>query len=173
EPADRRRADERAALDLHARLDRGFDRSLHVERMRTDGLVRPQLLQLRRFPRELDDLRACAWRRSGQTDVRAVDAELIHQLQEALLHRERRVPHRRALQPVAQRFVVQLDGAVIGFRRAAVAVPVVDEVVDLAHRSSFGAGSGASANPTRAPTLHRRYTRSTVSKPAWRAAVNA
>jgi hypothetical protein len=55
------------------------------------------------------------------------------------------VAHRRALQPVAERLVIELDRSVVGLDRAAVAVPVVDEVVELAHRSSFGAGSGASA----------------------------
>src|SRR6185295_12753596 len=140
--------------------------------MGTDRLVRPQLLELRRFPRELDDLSARARRCAGQTDVRGVDLELIHEMEQPLLHRERRVAHRRPLQPIPERLVVELDGTVIRLHRAPIAVPVVDEVIELAHRSSFGAGSGASAKPTRTPMLQRRSTRSTVSNPAWRVAVN-
>jgi hypothetical protein len=52
------------------------DRSLHVERVGADRLVRSELLELRRLLRELDDLRARTRRRARQADVRCVDLEL-------------------------------------------------------------------------------------------------
>ena len=67
---------------------------------------------------------------------------------------------RRTLETVAERFIIELDRAVVGLHRATVAVPVVDEAVELAQGWTFGgdsgAGSGASANPALVAPLQRR-----------------
>src|SRR5206468_1424670 len=84
--------------------------------------VRTEALQRRRLLRERDDLGPRPLGRARQSDICAVDAELIHEVQQPLLDLGRRVAHARALQPVAQGLVVELDGAVVGLRRAAAAV---------------------------------------------------
>src|SRR5256886_17516014 len=107
--------------------------------MRADGAVRTEMPQLRRFLRERDDGGARLRRRAGKADVRAVDPELVHELEEPLLDLERRVADRRTLQPVAKCLVVQLDRAVVRARRAAIAIPVVDQMVELGVHTTYGA----------------------------------
>ena len=72
----------------------------------------------------LDDTRT----RTGETDVRTLDAEIVDEVQDAELLVDRRRAHRRGLQPVAQRLVVQLDGGCgrLGRRDE---IPVVHERV--------------------------------------------
>src|SRR5687768_4193924 len=108
-----------------------------------ERLIGAQLLQLGRFPRELDDLVARARRCAGESDIRAVDPKLVHQLEQALLDADRRIAHRWTLQTVAERLVVELDGTVVRLHRAAVAVPVVDETIELAHGPAFGVATAA------------------------------
>src|SRR5690606_2900855 len=64
--------------------------------------------------------------RSRQPDVRRVDPELRHQMQDLQLLLDRRILHRRGLQPVPQRLVIQLDsrcGIITQFHR----IPVIDK----------------------------------------------
>ena len=68
-----------------------------------------------------DDVRAGA----GQADVGGVDAEPIDEVQDLDLLLDRRRPHRRRLQPVAQRLVVEHHARRLG--RRADLVPVVDQ----------------------------------------------
>ena len=67
----------------------------------------------------------------GESDVRRVDAELVHEMEEAELLVECRILDRGALEAVAQGLVVELD---LGRSRAFAAIPVVDQVV-VVHRS--------------------------------------
>ena len=68
-----------------------------------------------------DDVRAGA----GQADVGGVDAELVDQVQDLDLLLDGRRPHRRRLQPVAQRLVVEHHALRLG--RRADLVPVVNQ----------------------------------------------
>src|SRR2546422_9431808 len=76
---------------------------------------------------------------------------MVHELEQALLHLERGVAHRWPLKTVAERLVIELDRAVLGTRRAAVAVPVVDERIELAgHRRNGASGDPRSGSRGRA-----------------------
>src|SRR5262249_61142196 len=71
-------------------------------------------------------------------DVRGVQPELIHQVKQPDLVLDRRARDRRALEPVAQRFIVEIDG-LRGTRWILGRVPVVDELVlGWPHGSSVG-----------------------------------
>src|SRR5207237_10366933 len=123
--------------------------------------------QRRRLFRERDDRRARLRRRAGQADVRAVDAELVHQPEQADLDLEGRVADGWALEPVAQRLVVELDGSVVRARDPAVTIPVVDERVEVAHRTGTPIGRAA----TTRPFSHARSVISAASTPVWREAL--
>src|SRR5205814_7110549 len=126
-------------FDRNTRFGRGLDRRAHVVGVRADGDVRTQALELRRLLRECDDRPARLGRRAGKTDVGAVDPERVHKMEEALLDLERRVADRRTLQTVAQRLVVELDGAIVRARGASIAIPVVDQLVELGLHAMYGA----------------------------------
>jgi hypothetical protein len=89
-----------------------------------------------RLPHERQDVLPRARARARQPDVRRVDAELVHEMEEADLLLEARILHGRALEPVPERLVVELDR---GAGLAVGAVPVVDQVVvpGLVH-AAFG-----------------------------------
>src|SRR5690606_26531339 len=87
---------------------------------------------------ERPDVRAGTRPCARQTDVRGVDAQLAHEVQDLDLSLDRRVRDGRALEPVTERLVVELDGAeptVVD--RVARTVPVVDQVL-LLHVPSPG-----------------------------------
>src|SRR4030088_720211 len=107
--------------------------------MRADRAVRTEMLQLRRFPRQRDDRGARLRRGARKADVRTVDPELVHELEEPLLDFARWGAHPRSLQTVAKRLVVQLDRAVVSARRAPIAIPVVDQPVELGLHIAYGA----------------------------------
>ena len=74
--------------------------------------------QLRRRPREC--------RRARQSDVRRVDAERIHQVQQLDLLFDRRLADRRRLQAVAQRLVVKANVTIGLLQLRLDRVPVVN-----------------------------------------------
>ena len=80
--------------------------------------------------------------RAGKADVGRAHAEIRHQVKQADLHLHRRIDHRRALQPVAQRLVVQHDAAVGVVESAAPGVPVEDEFVAVHGHSLTLPGGG-------------------------------
>ena len=82
-------------------LGRGADRAADVEWVRAHGLVRTERPELRRLARQFDDLAARAVGCARQADVGAVDPERVHEVEQPLLHLERRIPHRWPLEPVA------------------------------------------------------------------------
>ena len=106
---DRRRADERADFDRQAgaladlddRRDVG-DRACAPRSWRAPSAWRSTISRASRSTSR-DDVRAGA----GQADVGGVDAELVDQVQDLDLLLDGRRPHRRRLQPVAQRLVVE------------------------------------------------------------------
>ena len=113
------------------------------------------MFELRRLLRERDDRRSRLGRRTGKAEVRAVDPELIHELEEAPLDVEWRVADRGALQAVAERLVIELDGAIVRARGAPIAIPVVDQLVELGLHATYGASAtrvlglvGTAAVPT-------------------------
>ena len=162
EPADRRRADKCAALDRETRFGRRLDRGAHVVGMRADGDVGTQALELRGLFRQGNDRRACLRRRTGQADVGAVDPERVHEMEEAFLDVERRIPDRRALQAVAKRLVIELDRAVVGARGAPIAIPVVDQLVELGLHATYGALAARAIGRGRITRTHHA-TRSATS----------
>src|SRR5712691_9776167 len=107
--------------------------------MRADRDVRTEALELRRFLGERDDRRSSLRRSSGEADVSAVDPKLVHEMEEALLDFERRVADRGTLEAIAECLVVELDRAVVRASRAAVAIPVVDQLVELGLHPTYGA----------------------------------
>src|SRR3989442_15619841 len=109
--------------------------------MRADGHVGTEALELRRLLRERHDRRPCLRRRAGQADVGAVDPEVVHQVKEALLDLERWVSDGRPLQTVAKRLVVELDRPIVRARCAAIAIPVVDQLVELGLHATYGASA--------------------------------
>src|SRR5438093_880592 len=109
--------------------------------MRADGHVGTEALQLRRFLRERDDRRLCLRRRAGQADVGAIDTELIHEVEKALLDLEGWVSDRWPLQAIAERLVVELDGPIVRAACAAIAIPVVDQLVELGLHATYGASA--------------------------------
>src|SRR5204863_7905737 len=60
---------------------------------------------------------------------------------------EGRVADGWSLEPVAQRFIVQLDGAVVRAGDPAVTIPVVDERIQVAHRTGTPIGRAATTRP--------------------------
>src|SRR5256885_750223 len=62
-------------------------------------------------------------------------------MEQTLLDVERRVADRGTLQTVAERLVVELDRAVVRARRAAIAIPVVDQLVELGLHATYGASA--------------------------------
>src|SRR5205823_688444 len=69
---------------------------------------------------------------AGKADVGRVDADVVHEVQRADFLVQRRIGHRRRLQAVAQRLVVELDLLPAGTRRLlARGVPVVDETLEV------------------------------------------
>ena len=77
-----------------------------------------------------------------------VDAELVHQVEEADLGLDVGVAHRGRLQAVAQRLVVELDGPVAVRVAVAGGVPVVDQRGGggtLCHGGSVGPVPGRGA----------------------------
>ena len=125
---DRRRSDERAALDRHAGALHDLDDRRDVGDVRPGRAIRGDA-QMRRADLAgqrldvADDVRAGA----RQADVGGVDAERVDQMQDADLLVDARRAHGRRLQAVAQRLVVQRHGG--GRRRRADAVPVVDQAL--------------------------------------------
>ena len=109
---DRRGADEAGDLDRDPDALRDLDDRQDVGLDGPRGAVGPDLhprvhdLARQPFDRG-DDVRA----RARQADVRRVDAERLHQVEDRDLVLDRRAPHGRRLEPVAQRLVVDLDGA--------------------------------------------------------------
>src|SRR5207245_8339815 len=108
------------------------------------------------------DCRTCLRRCTRQADVGAVDPERVHEMEEPLLDLERRVPDRRALQAVAERLVVELDRAVVGARGAAIAIPVVDQLVELGLHATYGASAARAIGRGRITRTHHA-TRSATS----------
>src|SRR5206468_10015002 len=76
---------------------------------------------------ERGDVRDGARAGARQPDVGGVDPQAIHRLQDGDLGRDGRIDDAGALQPVAQRLVVEHD-AERRFRRLVVQVPVVDQI---------------------------------------------
>ena len=73
-----------------------------------------------------------AVKRCFDFNATGIDADVVHEMEDADLFLERRIGHRRRLQSVPQRFVVELDLAIAGSRRPlGRTVPVVDEVVKV------------------------------------------
>ena len=69
---------------------------------------------------------------AGQTDVGRVDADRIHEMQNAHFLLERWIGHRRRLQTVAQCLVVEFDlSAAFAQRHLGGSVPVVDEILKI------------------------------------------
>ena len=157
--ADGARPDEAAAFDRQPdalrRRRRSAATSLTTVRAAQFGRIFSfDVDDLARQPLDVaDDVRAGA----GQADVGGVDADLVEQPQDAELLIDGRRAHRRRLQPVAQRLVVEHDDR----RRAArrVAIPVVDEC--LVH--------DASASPRLHWHAAQPATRTTPpqSRPCW------
>jgi hypothetical protein len=71
-----------------------------------------------------DDVRS----RAGQTDVGGVDAEPVHQVEDADLVRDRRAPDRRRLESVTEGLVVEADPERRLLPALAGLVPIVDEI---------------------------------------------
>ena len=86
--------------------------------------AQPQL-RLDDLPRQALDIADHVRTGAGQADVGGVDAETIDEVQNFDFLRDRRRPHRRRLQPVAKRLVVEHDALRLG--RRADLVPVVDQ----------------------------------------------
>ena len=128
--------------DLHDGLDVGLERA--------GGAVgRDRQAVVGDFPGEALDVGDHVRARPGQADVRRVDPQVVHQVQERDLLLDGRRAHRGRLQPVPERLVVEHDGARHGLVGA---VPVVDERVR----------HGSCTLPTadwRLPTKNRRTTR--------------
>jgi hypothetical protein len=151
ELADRRRADERASLDgaadTLADAQQGFD----VRDDGAHGAVGPDAHAV------ADDLAHDGFDvghgvdpGARQADVASVDAELFHEMDEAQLLLERRILDRRALQPVAQRLVVELELGLVPESEALEAIPIEDELrIVRGHRASFLGLSPAASGWTR------------------------
>ena len=81
------------------------------------------------------------WPGARKPDVRRLDPEFGHEVQDPDLVLDRRVLDRGGLQPVAQRLVVQLDRTQFGKSgEARCGVPVVDEVLLVHVRPRLGGG---------------------------------
>ena len=98
-------------------------------------------------------MRSGAW----QANVRRVDPDLVHEMENADLLFERRIGDRRGLQTVAEGLVVEFDATLrVAMRLLIVDIPVVNQIVfvhlavilapEQTHRS-------ASTNPC--PTQYR------------------
>ena len=128
--ADRRAADEGPDLQAEAgRLrDLGDRRDVGLHRSRCTVRGYRQVV--------VDDLPGDPQHRlartrsgAGQADVRRLDAQLHHQVEQLTLLGERRIPHGRILQPIPKRLVVQLDVQLRVVEAAGKAVPIVDEIL--------------------------------------------
>ncbi len=130
--ADVAAADERADLDRHAGLLRHLDDRFDVGHDGAAGDVGadPQLLG-DDVPGHAQDVLARPAAGTRQTEVGGVDAEFVHQLEQLELLLDGRVADRRGLQTVAERLVVELQGA--GGPERASLVPVVNQFRDASH----------------------------------------
>ncbi len=156
--ADGRRADEGRALngdagrlrDPHDRLDvgaRGARGAVGAERQ----------LGGHDLAREGERVGHRARTGAGQPDVRTGDAERDHEVEQFLLALDVRIRDRRALQPIAQCLVVQLDAAGAPIECAGRGIPVVDEIAFLHWVGMYGR-FGATATP-RGPRRCRQCSR--------------
>ena len=124
---DRRRPDEQVCIDrdpgflthLDDRLDVGHDGSARAVSLEVKPLRRD-------FLRETQDVRLRARTGAGQANIDGVDAQLGHQMQNSQLVFDLRIGHRRRLDAVAQRLVVELRLRAVA-RRLIVSVPVMDQ----------------------------------------------
>src|SRR5881628_1791387 len=83
-------------------------------------------------------------------------------MEEALLDLERRVADRRPLQSVAKGLVVELHRAVVRAGGAPVAIPVVDQPVELGLHATYGASRTRTLGRGRITRTHHA-TRSATS----------
>jgi hypothetical protein len=129
--ADRAGADEGTALDRDAgplnSLGNRPDIRDHRARRAVRGDLQPPIGD--RAGQALDvggHMRA----RAGKTDVRRVDPEDVHPLEQIELLLDRRGAHRRRLQPITQRLVVEHHRRPAG---GAFSVPIVNERMEQRH----------------------------------------
>ncbi len=125
----RARADERAALDrdagLLADLDDRIDVRLERPRRAVGGDREAGVGDL---ARQTGDVRRRPRSRAGQPDVRGVDPEPVHEMEDLDLLLDGGIGDRGRLEPVAERLVVELDGLGGLDEVARLVVPVVDQV---------------------------------------------
>jgi hypothetical protein len=100
-----------------------------------------------------DDVRAGA----GQANVGGIDAEPVDAVENLDLLRYRRRPHRRRLQPVAKRFIVEHDPLRLGGR--ADLVPVVNQGLEHLSLRAGGKGRGRGAGSRDDGEPQRRLAR--------------
>ena len=111
---DRRRADERRASIGDPDLLGDRARRARRRPTRARGAVGGEReLRVARSPARARACRHHARAGAGQPDVGAGDAEVDHEVQQLLLALDVGIRHRRGLQAVAQRLVVQLDAAAL------------------------------------------------------------
>jgi hypothetical protein len=123
-----RRADKRAGFNSDSGALRNFGNGANVVAVRARGAVRanPEFL-CDDLARQLFDARRVCAARAGQPDVRRVDAEIVHQVQQFEFSLHRRLAHGRRLQPVAQSFIVETDVATGRWMSRINLIPVVDQ----------------------------------------------
>jgi hypothetical protein len=126
-----RAADERARLDGHADLLGDLRHRAHVGHHGARRAVRPDgETALHDLPRQRRDGLHRTGPRAGEADVGGVDAQAIHEVQKPDLVLDGRIHHRRILETVAQRLVVQLHPAHAGpVEGRARQVPIVDQLL--------------------------------------------
>ena len=125
--ADRGAPDEGADLEVEPSVLRDSGNGLDVGDDRAGGRVRPDR------QRALDDLASQRQdgvvgprTRTGKTEIRCIDSEFHHQMEQLDLLSDWRIRYRRVLQTVTERLIIEFDAESGERRRPRHQVPIVD-----------------------------------------------
>jgi len=130
EAADRARTEKHRGFDRPAHALADVDHRLDVLLMGAAAHIRANLhARTDDLPREGFGIGKRTRPRARQADIDQVDAKRFHQMQDFDFFADRGIAHRRILQAVAQRFVVEHHAPPARDFGLGVCVPVVDEIV--------------------------------------------